>query len=54
MKHVSLIAAAALVLASCNPQTKANEEAMAHKVYTISMNRICKEWDGQWQGITTA
>lgn len=25
-----------------------------HKIYSISMNKICKEWDGQWQGITVA
>lgn len=24
------------------------------KVHSISMNMICKEWDGQWQGITVA
>ena len=24
------------------------------KVNSISMNKICKEWDGQWQGITVA
>ena len=23
-------------------------------VYSISMNKICKEWDGQWQGMTVA
>ena len=54
MKYISLIVAAVLILSSCDTQTKATEEAMEHKVYTISMNRICKEWDGQWQGITTA
>lgn len=25
-----------------------------HKIYSISMNEICKEWDGQWQGMTVA
>ena len=54
MKYISFIAAAALVMSACNPQPKANEEAMGHKVYTVSMNKICKEWDGQWQGITVA
>lgn len=24
------------------------------QVESVSMNRICKEWDGQWQGITVA
>ena len=22
------------------------------RMHSVSMNRICKEWDGQWQGIT--
>jgi len=40
----------AATLASC-AQTPAEDRA---KVYSISMNEICKEWDGQWQGQTVA
>jgi len=39
----------ALSVISCNAQP-----AKDLKVESISMNKICKEWDGQWQGITVA
>lgn len=35
-------------------QAQPDTEAMKHKVYSISMNKICKEWDGQWQGMAVA
>ncbi|MCE2616328.1 MAG: hypothetical protein ACTTKN_07915 [Phocaeicola sp.] len=31
-----------------------NEKMKDYKIYSISMNKICKEWDGQWQGMTVA
>lgn len=52
-------AAAALVLGACTgnspaPAEQPDTEAMKNKVYSISMNKICKEWDGQWQGMAVA
>ena len=38
---------------SCVRQNAAPEGSQK-KVWTISMNKICKEWDGQWQGIMVA
>jgi hypothetical protein len=51
--------AAALVLGACTgnspaPAEQPDTEAMKNKVYSISMNKICKEWDGQWQGMAVA
>ena len=51
------LAAAALLICSCcncKPAEKPDTEAMKNKVYSISMNKICKEWDGQWQGMAVA
>ena len=58
-KSLSLAAAAiSLVLASCSgsgDRTAAAENpAKDNKIWSISMNRICKEWDGQWQGMAVA
>lgn len=39
------------VVISCNAQ---NKKEKICKVYSVSMNKICKEWDGQWQGIMVA
>ena len=44
-------------LSSCQHGKKtetSQQEAKFPPVYSVSMNRICKEWDGQWQGITVA
>lgn len=61
MKFASFFfaAAAALVLGACcnnapAPAEQPDTEAMKNKVYSISMNKICKEWDGQWQGMAVA
>ncbi len=63
MKKIFFAAAAALVTVmsiSCQEKKAATEvvepdtEAMKNKVYSISMNKICKEWDGQWQGMAVA
>ena len=59
MKLKSILTAAATVLvlgACCNntPKEQPDTEAMKNKVYSISMNKICKEWDGQWQGMAVA
>ena len=32
----------------------AEHEGEICDVRSFSMNRICKEWDGQWEGITVA
>lgn len=55
----AVLAAASLMFCSCQntpaPQQEAPDtEAMKNKVYSISMNKICKEWDGQWQGMAVA
>lgn len=52
-----LAAATALIMCgccNCKPTEKPDTEAMKNKVYSISMNKICKEWDGQWQGMAVA
>lgn len=62
MKSRLFTAAAALAAIACcaacqsgpKEETTVNQEAMKHKIYSISMNKICKEWDGQWQGMTVA
>ena len=62
MKYNILTAAAAalsLMFCSCQnapapQQEEPDTEAMKNKVYSISMNKICKEWDGQWQGMAVA
>ncbi len=46
-----------LFLCSCNIKQKETDSNAAKEVgpvYSVSMNKICKEWDGQWQGITVA
>ena len=51
------LAAAALLMCgccNCKPAEEPDTEAMKNKVYSISMNKICKEWDGQWQGMAVA
>ncbi len=47
------------ILSACGESTKqaSQQEAVngkEHRIYSISMNKIVKEWDGQWQGITVA
>ena len=60
MKKIIFAAAAALVTImsiSCQEKKATVEpdtEAMKNKIYSISMNKICKEWDGQWQGMAVA
>lgn len=61
MKKIIFAAAAALSLMFCScqntpapQQEEPDTEAMKNKVYSISMNKICKEWDGQWQGMAVA
>ena len=60
MKKLIFAAAAALVAImsiSCQEKKETvqpDTEAMKNKVYSISMNKICKEWDGQWQGMAVA
>ena len=53
---ITFIAMTSIAVSSCGHCCKSacNEEAKSHKVYSISMNEICKEWDGQWQGISVA
>lgn len=53
------IATFLIILSSCaeapRGKVQANEsKEKGYKVYSISMNKICKEWDGQWQGMTVA
>ena len=46
-----------MFLSSCDIKQKKTEIKVADgvcSVYSVSMNKICKEWDGQWQGITVA
>lgn len=61
MKKIIFAAAAALSLMFCScqntpapQQEEPDTEAMKNKVYSFSMNKICKEWDGQWQGMAVA
>ena len=60
MKLQTILTAAAtlLTISCCNntpaPAEQPDTEAMKNKVYSISMNKICKEWDGQWQGMAVA
>lgn len=44
-------------LSSCKDSPKKVEirnDVKPHWIYSVSMNKICKEWDGQWQGSTVA
>jgi len=50
---IILVGALLLSLASCGQKSTA-PEGSKQKVWTYSMNQICKEWDGQWQGIMVA
>lgn len=43
--------AAAALLTSCADKVQTTPHA---KVQSYAMNTICKEWDGQWQGMATA
>jgi hypothetical protein len=52
MKLSSVLAA--VVAVSCFVAAPSIKEDGTCRVESISMNRICKEWDGQWQGITVA
>ena len=62
-KHIkikAIVGATATMLISCQPGANAQKpgtdrhEGKVCSVSSFSMNRICKEWDGQWQGITVA
>lgn len=53
------LAAYVVLLVSCTQSpavenVQGNVKEKEYKVYSLSMNKICKEWDGQWQGITVA
>ena len=55
---VSALSFAALIFA-IHPGVKAQKPGEKHEgkicqVSSFSMNKICKEWDGQWQGIGVA
>lgn len=56
LMKTAAVAIAAAAACTFSPPARAgipgNEDTM--DVYTISMNRICKEWDGQWQGMAVA
>jgi hypothetical protein len=58
MTGIALASAAILLFLS--PGIKAQKPGTARhqgkicEVTTFSMNKICKEWDGQWEGITVA
>ena len=59
MRYNTIIIAAVVLAFSASCKSKDAECCCAgnpkgHKVYSISMNEICKEWDGQWQGISVA
>jgi hypothetical protein len=52
-----ILATFVFLLSSCGKTSKVENipvNEKEYKVYSISMNKICKEWDGQWQGITVA
>lgn len=52
-----LISLLLIGLISCNNNKKSGEGQVKEtitSIQSISMNKICKEWDGQWQGITVA
>ena len=53
MKTKTLVVIGVMLLAmvSCGPKAPEGSEK---KIWTYSMNQICKEWDGQWQGIKVA
>jgi len=53
---MALTALAALFCGCRNEvaEKQAAPEGKDQKVWSISMNKICKEWDGQWQGMTVA
>ncbi len=57
IRNVILSATLLFAIASENfaqkPETNNSAEKIC-SVSTISMNRICKEWDGQWQGMMVA
>ena len=49
-----IIGTSVLALASCCGSKNVAPAGSEQKVWTYSMNQICKEWDGQWQGIKIA
>lgn len=46
---ISVIFLVLITITICKSQSSESEKIC--RVYSISMNKICKEWDGQWQGI---
>lgn len=50
---IILLGAMFFAAISCG-ERKTAPEGSEQKVWTYSMNKICKEWDGQWQGIMVA
>lgn len=51
----AMMALAAVSCTSRNAgETAGTPAGKDSKVWSVSMNKICKEWDGQWQGMTVA
>lgn len=50
---IILLGAMFFTVISCGERNTA-PEGSTQKVWTYPMNKICKEWDGQWQGIMVA
>lgn len=51
----TLQATSLIIFGSCTIKEEVQvKKEKENRVYSISMNKICKEWDGQWQGITVA
>lgn len=53
MKRIIMMMAFVAMLCGCGNKS-AVPEGKNQKVWSVSMNKICKEWDGQWQGMTVA
>lgn len=52
-----LLSASVAALSACGgpaPAASDAPEGKGERVWTLSMNKICKEWDGQWQGMAVA
>ena len=59
-RTVAITLISALILFSFSAGIRAQKpgttkhEGKVCDVKSFSMNKICKEWDGQWEGITVA
>ena len=51
---MSLIAASLCSCGGRDGSTKSPATVGHPRIWSMSMNKICKEWDGQWQGMTVA